>query len=214
RIHTNADALSRILREDKEMVYIMDRYKEMEPDEEVLQNIIRTLSPNPLPATFAQLSQKNSSKYWPRDWRDPTAQCWCDDKLYSPSDDCIKCKCDLRLWTTIKSCPPDKIIKYYWSTPNYKEETAYIYPNIAPNQEITENLADRLITIVEDLPVKRSMAGDKVLLYDAAKANSHSGKLLSQWLGPFIIAQRVAQDVYKLKTMEERPLDALIMPSC
>ncbi|CAG8700296.1 23518_t:CDS:2 [Dentiscutata erythropus] len=48
---------------------------------------------------------------------------------------------------------------------------------------------------------------DKVLLYDAAKANSHLGKFLPRWLGLFIIAQRVAQDVYKLKTMEGRPLD-------
>jgi hypothetical protein len=65
-----------------------------------------------------QLSQKANRRDWPKDWKGPLAQCWCGDKLYSPSDECPKCHIDLWLWHTIKQCSLEEIAKCYWPTPD------------------------------------------------------------------------------------------------
>ena len=37
-----------------------------------------------------RLTQNFGRHAWTRDWKGPAAQCWCGDKLYSPSDEYIK----------------------------------------------------------------------------------------------------------------------------
>jgi hypothetical protein len=44
--------------------------------------------------------------------------------------------------------------------------------------------------------------GDKVLVYDAAKHTSHTGKLNPKWKGPFYIHDQLYQGVYKLRTTD------------
>lgn len=44
--------------------------------------------------------------------------------------------------------------------------------------------------------------GDKVLMYDAAKHTSHTGKLNPKWKGPFYIHDRLYPGVYKLRTLD------------
>jgi hypothetical protein len=48
--------------------------------------------------------------------------------------------------------------------------------------------------------------GDKVLVYDAAKHTSHTGKLNNKWKGPFYIHDRPYQGVYKLRTIDGKVL--------
>ncbi|CAG8755417.1 18322_t:CDS:1, partial [Dentiscutata erythropus] len=57
----------------------------------------------------------------------PNTQSWCSDKLYSPEDDCAKCKSDLKMWITIKAYPISEVSKCYWSMPNIKEEIAHMW---------------------------------------------------------------------------------------
>jgi hypothetical protein len=44
--------------------------------------------------------------------------------------------------------------------------------------------------------------GDKVLVYEAAKQTSHTGKLDPKWKGPYYIHDRPNPGVYKLRTLE------------
>jgi hypothetical protein len=100
--------------------------------------------------------------------------------------------------------------------------------------EIMENnLITRLYTIIDDLPKERGKAqiriaqqqqkqkerhdrnivtpvtyeiGDRVLVYDAAKHTSHTGKLNPKWKGPYFIHDIVNPSVYKLRTLNGQVL--------
>jgi hypothetical protein len=48
--------------------------------------------------------------------------------------------------------------------------------------------------------------GDKVLLYNTAKQNQHSGKLESKWKGPYYVHDVIQIDVYRLRTLEGKIL--------
>ncbi|RHZ60338.1 hypothetical protein Glove_355g43 [Diversispora epigaea] len=104
--------------------------------------------------------------------------------------------------------------------------------------ELAENnLLTRLFTLTDELPVirgqtqkqiekqqskqkeyhdrqikniKRYQIGDKVLMYDAAKHTSHTGKLEPKWKGPFYIHNKLNPGVYKLRTLEGKVLLAPI----
>ena len=104
--------------------------------------------------------------------------------------------------------------------------------------EITENnILTRLFTLTNELPKTRGQTqlrvakqqqkqkeyhdrkitkyieyeiGDKVLVYDAAKQTSHTGKLDPKWKGPFYIHDRPYQGVYKLRTIDGKVLKAPI----
>ena len=52
--------------------------------------------------------------------------------------------------------------------------------------------------------------GNKVLLYEAAKHTSHTGKLDPKWKGPYYIHDLVYPGVYKLKTLDGKVLRTLI----
>jgi len=100
-----------------------------------------------------------------------------------------------------------------------------------------ENLLTRLYTLVNKLPEDRRKTqtrirkqqqkqkeyhnrkiinpieyeiGDKVLIYDAAKHTSHTGKLNPKWKGPYYIHDRPYTGVYKLRTLEEKVIQAPI----
>ncbi|CAG8554436.1 15894_t:CDS:2 [Dentiscutata erythropus] len=80
----------------------------MELDKEILQ-VIRTLSPNSLPAMLYGIypTSKLNSPLMELGSRDKYVpgiilSTLCEDRLYSSSDDCIKCKYDLQLWTLLK----------------------------------------------------------------------------------------------------------------
>ena len=51
---------------------------------------------------------------------------------------------------------------------------------------------------------------EQVLSYDATRDKHYTGKFLSKWKGPYFIHAKIAQDVYKLRTMEGQILDTLI----
>jgi hypothetical protein len=95
------------------------------------------------------------------------------------------------------------------------------------------NLLTRLFTLVDELPKERADTqiriaqqqykqkqyhdrlimsskiyeiGDKVLMYDAAKHTSHTGKLDPKWKGPFYIHDIVNPGVYKLRTINGQVL--------
>jgi ribosomal protein L21E len=99
------------------------------------------------------------------------------------------------------------------------------------------NLLDRLYTLVNDLSEERGQAqirikrqqskqkerhdrkitsvktyeiGDKVLVYDAAKQSSHTGKLNPKWKGPYYIHDTPNKGVYKLRTLEGKVIQAPI----
>jgi Integrase zinc binding domain/Integrase core domain len=100
--------------------------------------------------------------------------------------------------------------------------------------EIAEtNLLTRLFTLVDELPVIRGQTqsrikrqqlkqkeyhdrrivkpivyeiGNKVLLYEAAKQTSHTGKLDPKWKGPYYIHDLVYPGVYKLRTLDGKVL--------
>ena len=101
----------------------------------------------------------------------------------------------------------------------------------------------RLYTLIEDLPIKREQAkknikksqqwqkfywdkklkkvqrmfkkNKQVLCYDAAHDKYFMGKFLPKWKGSYFIHNKVAQDVYKLHTMEgqilETPINAYLL---
>ena len=100
--------------------------------------------------------------------------------------------------------------------------------------EIAEtNLLTRLFTLTNELPVTRGQTqtritkqqqkqkeyhdrrivtpvtyeiGNKVLLYEAAKQTSHTGKLEPKWKGPYYIHDLVYPGVYKLRTLDGKVL--------
>ena len=102
--------------------------------------------------------------------------------------------------------------------------------------EIVEtNLLTRLFTLVNELPTIRGQTqirikkqqlkqkeyhdrrivtpityeiGDKVLLYEAAKQTSHTGKLDPKWKGPYYIHDLIYSGVYKLRTLDGKVLRA------
>jgi Integrase core domain len=104
--------------------------------------------------------------------------------------------------------------------------------------EIAEtNLLTRLFTLVDELPIIRGQTqsriqrqqikqkeyhdrrivkpivyeiGNKVLLYDAAKQTSHTGKLDPKWKGPYYIHDLLYPGVYKLRTLDGNVLRAPI----
>ena len=96
-----------------------------------------------------RLSQKFNRRAWPRDWKGPAAQCWCGDKLYSPSDECTKCHIDLRLWHTIKQYPLEEIAKCYWSTPN-KDENNDTWEDLMEETDQTQPE----VNLINDIPME------------------------------------------------------------
>src|SRR5260363_345389 len=106
-----------------------------------------------------------------------------------------------------------------------------------------QNLLTRLYSLIEDLPANRAQAKknveksqqrqkfywdrklkkvkrlfekeEQVLCYDAAGDKHFTGKLLLKWKGPYFIYSKVAQDVYKLRTMDgqilETPINAYLL---
>jgi IS30 family transposase len=104
--------------------------------------------------------------------------------------------------------------------------------------EIVEtNLLSRLFDLTNELPVVRGQTqtrirkqqlkqkeyhdrrivtpvtyeiGNKVLVYEAAKQTSHTGKLDPKWKGPFYIHDLVYPGVYKLRTLDGKVLRAPI----
>ncbi|GBC49115.1 putative integrase core domain protein [Rhizophagus irregularis DAOM 181602=DAOM 197198] len=91
------------------------------------------------------------------------------------------------------------------------------------------NLSDRIVGLLEELPKIRHEAkeqilksqtkqkeyhdrkiikehtfgiGDKILLYDKAKAQQLSGKLESKWLGPFYIHEILPNGAYRIKNIK------------
>ena len=47
--------------------------------------------------------------HWVFDWKGPSSRCWCDNRLYSPSDSCDMCYDDLINYLTVKSISPEII---------------------------------------------------------------------------------------------------------
>jgi len=115
---------------------------------------------------------------------------------------------------------------------------------ISETEDILEgNILTRLFSLIEEVPVERERARanirksqqrqkfywnkkhkkvkpifqkeDKVLLYDAMRDKHYSGKLLPKWKGPYFIHNRVAPDVYQLRTLEgnilETPINTLLL---
>ncbi len=66
--------------------------------------------------------------------------------------------------------------------------------NIEKSQNNQKKYHDRKIKRRSDLNI-----GDKVLLYDAAKAKQQSGKLEEKWKGPYLIHDKLLNGSYKLK---------------
>ena len=58
-------------------------------------------------------------------------------------------------------------------------------------------------------PVKFNI-GDKVLLYESAKAKVHGDKFREKWTGPYYIHDINAPGVYKLRTMDDKVLRRII----
>lgn len=106
------------------------------------------------------------------------------------------------------------------------------------------NILSRLYTLIDILPEERGKAqvqirkqqlkqkeyhdrtivkpidyeiGDKVLVYDAAKHTSHTGKLNPKWKGPFYIHDKPYKGVYKLRTIEgnviQTPINGSLLKS-
>jgi len=48
--------------------------------------------------------------------------------------------------------------------------------------------------------------GDKVLLYESAKAKVHGDKFREKWTGPYYIHDTTTTGIYTLKTLEEKVL--------
>ena len=48
--------------------------------------------------------------------------------------------------------------------------------------------------------------GDKVLLYESAKAGVHGNKFREKWTGPYYIHDISAPGAYKLRTMDDKIL--------
>ena len=115
---------------------------------------------------------------------------------------------------------------------------------ISDSQEVLEeNLLTRLYTLTEDLPNRREQAKknikksqqrqkfywdkklkkvrkmfkkeEQVLCYDAARDKYFIGKFLPKWKGHYFIYHKIAQDIYKLRTMEgqilETPINAYLL---
>ena len=71
------------------------------------------------------------SAKWVYDWKGPTSRCWCNDRLYSPSDSCYRCQGDLVNYVTLQNIPK-RIIKELstgqdederpWTTERRKED--------------------------------------------------------------------------------------------
>ncbi len=66
--------------------------------------------------------------------------------------------------------------------------------NIEKSQSNQKKYHDRKIKRKSNLNI-----GDKVLLYDAAKAKQWSGKLEEKWKGPYYIHEKLLNGSYKLK---------------
>jgi hypothetical protein len=53
------------------------------------------------------------------------------------------------------------------------------------------------------------------LCYDATRDKHFTGKFLPKWKGPYFIHAKIAQDVYKLRTMDgqilETPINAYLL---
>ncbi|CAG8557222.1 21655_t:CDS:1 [Dentiscutata erythropus] len=99
-----------------------------------------------------RLKQKTKKKHLTRNWKGPTAQCWCDNKLYSPSDECSKCYSDLKLWITLKKYSIDKIAKCYWATSDDEELENYYHKNnyIWSDDESMSNFTCNTFNLIDD----------------------------------------------------------------
>src|ERR1043165_245562 len=110
-----------------------------------------------------RLSQKFNRRAWPRDWKGPAAQCWCGDKLYSPSDECSKCHVDLRLWHTVKQYPLEEIAKCYWTTPDENDDT---WEDLMEETEPTQPETNLIDDTPMENPFREPESGDQYLLSD------------------------------------------------
>jgi hypothetical protein len=52
--------------------------------------------------------------------------------------------------------------------------------------------------------------GEKVLYFNVTLDQSHSGKFIPKWKGPFIIQQVLPHGAYKLNTVKGQPLNVPI----
>ncbi|CAG8783297.1 4831_t:CDS:2, partial [Dentiscutata erythropus] len=82
------------------------------------------------------LNKKDKGKEYFRDYKELTAQCWCGNYLYSPSDKCINCYLDLKLWITIKSYIIKEVAKSYWHTPDKKDESEAFNTHFSNNASL------------------------------------------------------------------------------
>ncbi|GBC36337.2 hypothetical protein GLOIN_2v1791704 [Rhizophagus irregularis DAOM 181602=DAOM 197198] len=127
----------------------------------------------------------------------------------------------------IKSTYDNLKDKYYWENMLNDVER---YVRTLMDENIKEiNLSDRIVGLLEELPKIRHEAkeqilksqikqkeyhdrkiikehtfgiGDKILLYDKAKAQQLSGKLESKWLGPFYIHEILPNGAYRIKNIK------------
>src|SRR6266498_990737 len=77
--------------------------------------------------------------------------------------------------------------------------------NIEKSQSNQKKYHDRKIKRKSNLNI-----GDKVLLYDAAKAKQWSGKLEEKWKGPYYIHEKLFNRSYKLKDFKGNIMKTLI----
>ncbi len=77
--------------------------------------------------------------------------------------------------------------------------------NIEKSQSNQKKYHDRKIKRKSDLNI-----GDKVLLYDAAKAKQWNGKLEEKWKGPYYIHEKLLNGSYKLKDFKGNIMKILI----
>ena len=110
-------------------------------------------------------------------------------------------------------------------------------PMNSPNLEGEHTLVNRIDNLLEDLPLKRNQAkerieiaqlkqkemydrkikhedhfdvGQKVLYYYAPRDNQHTGKLLPKWKGPYLIHRVGPHGSYHLQTLEGKLFRSLV----
>jgi hypothetical protein len=76
--------------------------------------------------------------------------------------------------------------------------------NIGKSQEKQRKYHDQKVK-----PIKFNI-GDKVLLYESAKAKVHGDKFREKWTGPYYIHDITAPGAYKLRTMDDKVLRRVI----
>ncbi|CAG8814713.1 19392_t:CDS:1, partial [Dentiscutata erythropus] len=70
----------------------------------------------------SRLNKKDKKRGYFRDYKGPNTQCWCDENQYSPSDECITCYLELKLWITVRFYPVEEVAKSYWPISDENDE--------------------------------------------------------------------------------------------